>query len=98
MIFSILMYHWTNIPLIIISVLVLAFFLGLSGVANAQEEEGSTRSRVSPEIDRQAKHLFDKAVELIRSYERPADTAKSDDMPGTVLENGPTWMLTARCG
>ncbi len=45
----------------------------LSPFSSAQDDpEGSGRSRISAEIDREAKHLYDKAVELMeyKQYER----------------------------
>ncbi|BCX46288.1 Tol-pal system protein YbgF [Haloferula helveola] len=45
----------------------------IPGLLPAQEEEGgSGRERVSADIDRQAKHLYDKAIELMeyKQYER----------------------------
>ena len=44
----------------------------LAGLASAQDEEKSTRARLSQDVDRQAKHLFDKAMELMeyKQYER----------------------------
>ncbi|MFK7850547.1 MAG: tetratricopeptide repeat protein [Akkermansiaceae bacterium] len=60
-------------------------------VANAQEENGNAqpRERVSADIDRQAKHLYDKAVELMeyKQYERGLTMLNTvvRDNQGTML-------------
>ena len=77
-------------PFKIIPLLVTACIFCISSAVQAQEEEEeSTRSRVSPEIDRQAKHLFDKAVELMeyKQYERGLAMLNTvvRDNQGTVL-------------
>ena len=52
--------------------LLLACLAAASTLVTAQEEEAAPRARVSADIDRQAKHLYDKAIELMeyKQYER----------------------------
>jgi len=52
--------------------LLLAFLVSAPALSTAQEEDAAPRVRVSADIDRQAKHLYDKAIELMeyKQYER----------------------------
>lgn len=61
------------------TIILLAFFLALPIISQAQDkgtrkgkEATSPRARVAPDIDRRAKHLYDKAMELMeyKQYER----------------------------
>ena len=61
------------------TIILLAFFLALPVISQAQDkgtrkgkEAASPRARVAPDIDRRAKHLYDKAMELMeyKQYER----------------------------
>jgi TolA-binding protein len=61
------------------TIILLAFFLALPVISQAQDkgtrkgkEATSPRARVAPDIDRRAKHLYDKAMELMeyKQYER----------------------------
>lgn len=56
---------------LVIAPLAVAFCL-LASAAMAQDEAATGRSRLSADVDRQAKHLFDKAIELMeyKQYER----------------------------
>ncbi len=47
-------------------------FCILAATGVAQDENASTRARLSADVDRQAKHLYDKAIELMeyKQYER----------------------------
>ena len=54
------------------TIILLAFFLALPIISQAQDkgtrkgkEATSPRARVAPDIDRRAKHLYDKAIELM---------------------------------
>lgn len=61
----------------------------LSPALRAQEEETSSRRALSPDVDRQAKHLYDKALELMdyKQYERGLAMLNTvvRDNPGSIL-------------
>ena len=69
---------------------ILAMLMLVSGITVAQEkEEKSSRARMSEDVDRQAKHLFDKAIELMeyKQYERGLAMLNTvvRDNQGTIL-------------
>lgn len=60
-----------NTVMVVVGVVVLFLVVPRTGIA--QDAEGKTeRARISADVDRQAKHLFDKAIELMeyKQYER----------------------------